>query len=247
MSQNNKIIFPFGRGIKKWTISRPSATDTIAEKPPARDRAGSVDLVFVIDTTGSMSDKIDGLLKTCAQFVDEFDSLSLDHRIAIVAFGDLTVPGDNIVATEFTPKVEVIKKSLRNIPRYSGGGNEGESSLEALQKTLRLTFRPDAVKVLLLITDEPAHQRQLRAADMIKELLKREFMAFVISPPHSYFKEMARQTGGKWYRVAANTKLTDLLNMFRKIAANVSRVVSDVYQIGDGSVSKYLQLKPPEK
>ncbi len=240
-------MFPFGRRIKKWTISLPRETDRIAEKPPAAERLGSVDLVFVIDTTGSMSDKIDGLLRTCAQFVDEFDSLNLDHRVAIVAFGDLTVPGDNIAATEFTQKVEVTKTSLRNIPRYGGGGNEGESSLEALQKTLRLSFRPDAVKVILLITDEPAHQRQLRAADMIKELVKREFMTFVISPPHSYFKDMARLTGGKWYRVAANTKLTDLLNMFRTIAANVSRTVSDVYQIGDGSVSKYLQLKPPEK
>jgi hypothetical protein len=33
--------------------------------------------------------------------------------------------------------------------------------------------------------------------------------------------------------------------MFQKLAARISSVVSDVYRIGSGSVSKYLQLKPP--
>ena len=53
-----------------------------------------VDLVFVIDTTGSMSDKIESLLATCSRFVEDFNALRLNHRIAIVSFGDLRVPGD---------------------------------------------------------------------------------------------------------------------------------------------------------
>jgi hypothetical protein len=206
-----------------------------------------VDLVFVIDTTGSMSDKIEGLLETCSRFADDFNALHLNHRIAIVSFGDLRVPGDKIQNTAFTSQVEVTKKSLRNIPRNSGGGNEGESSLEALARALALPFRPDAVKTIVLITDEPADQHHLRAGDLIGRLTEREMLVFVASPPHDYFKQMAQRNGGKWYKISAQTRFNDLLNLFRDLARKVSQVVFDVYQVGDGSVASYLRLKPPEK
>ena len=163
-----------------------------------------------------MSDKIDGLLQTCAKFVDEFAALHLQHRIAIVAFGDLRVRGDKIVRTDFTSNVEVTKKSLKNIPRYSGGGNNGKSSLEAIEKALDLPFDEDAVKVLILITDEPAHQKHLRADEMTGRLAEREFLVFVVSPPLDYFKAMAKRNGGKWYKVSAKTDFTDLFRCFAR-------------------------------
>ena len=215
---------------------------------PAGEATGrGVDLVFVIDTTGSMSDKIESLLATCSRFVESFDALQLNHRIAIVAFGDLTVRGDKIQNTAFTSNVAATQKSLRRIPRYSGGGNEGESSLEAIERALSLPFRPDAVKTLVLITDEPAHQQRLRASDIIGRLVERECLVFVASPPIGYFKQMAQRNGGQWYQVAADTHFNDLLNLFKDLARKVSQVVFDVYQIGDGSVADYLRLKPPEK
>jgi uncharacterized protein (DUF58 family) len=231
--------------------SLPGGTQRILDEPRAvtepsgpSDGRG-VDLVFVIDTTGSMSNKIESLLSTCAQFVEEFTALRLNQRIAIVSFGDLTVRGDKIQNTAFTTRVEVTQKSLKNIPRNSGGGNRGESSLEAMERALTLPFRPDAVKTIVLITDEPALQHKLHADDVIGQLVEREFLVFVASPPQGYFKDMARLTGGKWYQIAANTRFDDLLNMFRDLARKVSQVVFDVYQIGEGSVADYLRLKPP--
>lgn len=223
------------------TIALPGATSDAG-----RGGARKVDLVFTIDTTGSMSDKIDGLLQTCARFVDEFAALQVQHRIAIVAFGDLKVRGDKIVRTDFTSKVEVTKKSLSNIPRYNGGGNRGESSLEAIDKALELPFDPGAVKVLILITDEPAHQNKLKAADVTGMLAEREFLTFVVSPPYSYFQDMAKRTGGKWYKVSAKTDFTDLLAMFREMATTVSQTVSDVHELAEGSVAKYRLLPPKD-
>jgi Mg-chelatase subunit ChlD len=206
-----------------------------------------VDLVFVIDTTGSMSDKIESLLATCSRFVEDFNALHLNHRIAIVSFGDLRVRGDRIQNTAFTANVEITKKSLRNIPRNSGGGNEGESSLEALERALSLPFRSDAVKAIVLITDEPADQHRLNADDMIGRLAERELLVFVASPPYKYFQRMALRNGGQWYRISAHTNFNDLLKMFRDLAQKVSQVVNDVYQISDGNVADYLRLKPPER
>jgi len=216
-----------------------------APKPVEGASGGKLDLVFVIDTTGSMSDKIDSLLETCQRFVDELAGLSLSHRIAVVAFGDLTVPGDDITTFGFTSRVEEVKRTLGNIPRYGGGGNEGESSFEALEKAIALPFRPNAVKAIVLITDEPALRHNIATEDLLGRLRSQEILAFVVSPPEEYYQQIARQTGGVWYQVSASTDFTDLIAMFQKLAARISSVVSDVYRIGSGSVSKYLQLKPP--
>src|SRR2546423_5918606 len=136
----------------------------------ARARA---DLVFVIDTTGSMNDKIDGLIESCETFVDRLAKKHIDWAAAVVGFGDLTVEGDRIVATQFSSSADRVKTLLRGIPRYSGGGNEGESSLEALQAALSQPgYRPGAMKVLVLITDEPALQRQLRPTTVSGKILE---------------------------------------------------------------------------
>lgn len=243
MSDKKGITIPVGND-KDEAISRPRVIE-IPIPSAERDQRSEVDLVLVIDTTGSMSNKIKGLLATCARFVDEFASLNLDSRVAIIAFGDLKVPGDKIVKTAFTSKVEVIKKSLRNIPRFGGGGNEGESSLEALEKTLTLPFRPNVLKVIVLITDEPAHQTKIRANDMINRLMQKECLVFVVSPPLSYFKEMAEKNGGQWYQVAKDTDFTDLLEIFKQVAKEVSEVASDVHKLAGGSVAEYLRLRSP--
>jgi len=217
------------------------------QEPIGATTGRGVDLVFVIDTTGSMSDKIEGLLTTCVKFVEDFNALRLNHRIAIVSFGDLRVRGDKIQNTAFTSSIEATQKSLRNIPRNSGGGNEGESSLEALERALSLPFRQDAVKVIVLITDEPADQQHLLAQDVIGRLVERQCLVFVASSPQGYYKQMAALSGGKWYKVSAHTNFNDLLSLFKDLARKVSQAVSDVYQIGDGSVASYLKLKPPGK
>lgn len=248
-----------GKTSKKFfqqlTARAPADSKDLARLPRPSDeellpalRGKRVDLVFVMDTTGSMSDKIKGLLQTSQKFVERFARLEMDSRIAIVAFGDLSVRGDKIVATGFTSNLQTTKNSLQKIPRFSGGANRGESSLEAMEKAMALDFRAGVVKVLLLITDEPARQnRNLNAADVINNLVAGEFITFVVGTKDKYYKNMARATGGKWYPVSAHTDFTDLLEMFGDIADRVTDTVADVYRLGDGSVADYLQLNPPKE
>ena len=182
-------------GIEIRRQGRPVASTTFGSG------SARADIVFVIDTTGSMNDKIDGLLNTCQRFVDEIAERNIDWRIAVVGFGDLTVEGDKIVATSFGRNVEVIKKSLREIPRYAGGGNEGESSLEALQKAMGLAgYRQSAINVFILVTDEPALHQGLTPSGITRQLMERGVLTFVISQAQEYFKAMASETGGEWFQ-----------------------------------------------
>jgi Mg-chelatase subunit ChlD len=244
---NKGLVISVGKGDKRQVIQQPGLTIKVQGRAVSTSAGRGIDIVFVIDTTGSMSDKIEGLLATCSRFVDELAKLALSHRIAVVAFGDLTVPGDDITVFEFTDDVQRVKETLSAVPRYGGGGNSGESSLEALDKALALHFRPNVVKALILITDEPALQHEVNAVDLTRRLAQKEMLTFVVSPPEHYYQEMARRTGGVWYQVSANADFTGLIEVFRKLAAKLSSVVADVYRLGNGSVAKYLQIKAPSK
>ena len=200
----------------------------------------SCDIVFVTDTTGSMSDKIDGLMATSQKFVDKIASRNVDWRIAVVAFGDLTVAGDTIQATGFSNKLEAVKHELANVPRNDGGGNNGESSFEALDKALALSFRQNAIKVFVLMTDEPALTRSFSPDQITKRLKQAGVLTFVISDPIDYFKRMASETGGKWFKISSET---DFLSILDELFKTVTETVVEVQTLGGGNVQDYLQLK----
>jgi hypothetical protein len=206
------------------------------------------DLVFVIDTTGSMNDKIDALIESCESFVDRLATRHIDWAAAIVGFGDLTVEGDRIVATSFSSSADRVKTLLRGLPRYSGGGNEGESSLEALQAALEQPgFRSDAMKVLILITDEPALQRKLRPAAMTGRLREAGAISFVLSPNLKYFRSMASDTGGQWWNVDSGGDFSQILATFDRIATKVASTVAAVHKLAGGNVQEYLSLPPSRR
>lgn len=227
-------------------LDKPTAggigVETKDGKVAFKQGVARVDIVGVYDTTGSMQDKIAGLVATSQKFVDKLGKSNIDWQMAIVGFGDLTVPGDSIVATSFSRKAEVVKQSLQNIPHYSGGGNEGESSLEALQKALGLSgFRPGAIKVFILMTDEPAlNSRELNPNIMIDRLRKKGVLTFVISTPIDYWQKMAKTTGGEWFPISAST---DFLSILDKLMSKVTETVIEVQKLAGGNVEQYLQLK----
>src|SRR5260370_29184089 len=88
-------------------VPTPSRSDTgiasaakVVRMEIGRDSAKArADLVFVIDTTGSMNDKIDGLIESCESFVDKLAAKRVDWAAAGVVFGDLTVAGAKIFCT----------------------------------------------------------------------------------------------------------------------------------------------------
>ncbi len=245
---HRKPVITTGRGVSISTVAQQPKITTGTGKIVNKGKL--VDIVFVFDTTGSMENEIAGLLRTCTQFVDETLKLELDAQFALISFGDISVHGggDRIeVVVSPTANVEKMKQGLSHIPRNNGFGNEGESCLQAIQQAFELNYRDNAVKVMVLITDEPAHQDQISVNQIINELVKREYLAFVIAIDQPYYREMAKRNGGIWKEVGPSTSLDEILVLFREIAKKVSQVVNEVHEVAKGSVSRYLQLKPPSK
>lgn len=209
-----------------------------------------VDITFVVDTTQSMDDKIEALLQTTSNFVSDFSQLELNAQFCIIAFGDIKVVGggDTIqVVTPLTSDIEAVRRSLRKMPRNRGFGNDGESSMEALELALKQPYRSSAVKVIVLVTDDYAHQDRITAAQMTAQLKQSEFLVFVLAVNTRYYRDMATQNGGTWTEISEDSSLSDLLDMFRDMASIISKTTKEVHVLGTGSVKKYLALNPPKQ
>ena len=248
VSQRKRTIITTGKGKDKTVVA-------VGPKISTRGRGrvvgfgNQVDTVFVFDTTGSMNDKIEALLLTCRQFVDEAESLSLDPHFALISFGDISVigGGDTIeLVVPLTGDIEKVKYGLSNIPRNCGFGNSGETPLEAIHKAFKISHRERAVKVMVLITDEPALQHDISVEKVIQELGEREYLVFVVAIDEPYYKEMALKNGGIWKEIGVHTDLSDILEAFKEMAKKVSEVAQEVHLLGEGSVKRYLELKAPK-
>lgn len=199
------------------------------------------DVVFVIDTTGSMSNKIDGLLSSCTTFAERLAAKDIDWRAAVVAFGDLRVPADRIVATGYTTRIETVRSSLSRVPRFSGCGNRGESSLEALDRALGLGAREGAIRVVILITDEAPHQHgEMRAPAMAERLRRERVVTFAVAPDLRAFRGIAARTGGAWFPITSETDLSSILSMFDRVLTEVAATVSAISLEAGGDVERYL-------
>ena len=162
----------------------PSADLTLPPEPslpPARQKTkGVVDLVFLIDVSGSMTTCIDALRRNIEVFVDSLKQGDAnnstpvrDWRGRVVGYRDIEAARSEnqpwIIENPFVRDSEALKAQLAGL-QASGGGDEPESLLDALFKVASLEaspkgsqtedpvkwrYRSDAARVVIVFTDAP--------------------------------------------------------------------------------------------
>jgi hypothetical protein len=126
--------------------------------PP--DQIAKVDVVFVLDVTGSMGPFVAGVKDGIKEFAGELEFSQIDARLALLAFGDRPLGEEPDIPKfgpdngPFTDDIDAFKAAVSKI-KMKGGGDEPESSLDGLAEAAGFKFRRDATRVLLLITDAP--------------------------------------------------------------------------------------------
>jgi Ca-activated chloride channel family protein len=119
-----------------------------------------VDVLFVLDVTGSMQPEIDGICAGIADFAAELSKRDLDARIGLIAYRDRFIKEESRVLQfqegPFTKDHIRFGQEVGRL-RASGGGDPPESTLDALMLAARQPFNDKASKVVLLITDAPPH------------------------------------------------------------------------------------------
>ena len=184
------------------------------------------DLVFAIDITGSMQPQIDGVVNNLLTFVSNLENRGIDYRLGLILFTD------NIeMVYQPTTDVDVFLSWLKTV-KAAGGGDVKENALEALiavQK--RITFRPEANRVAILITDAPYHQKGERGdgstmqttASVVDSMNKSDIRVFTITPPrYKEYQYISSQTRGTNYDIAYN---------FSAVLENFTRQITNLFQI----------------
>ena len=125
----------------------------------------TLDLAFVIDTTGSMGDELRYLKTELDWVIREVQSQhpALDIRLAITAYKDR---GDEYLTRKFNFSSDTgsVLDDLASLSA-SGGGDYPEAMAEALQDTVELGWSDnDAVKVAFVLADAPPQVRQETSA-----------------------------------------------------------------------------------
>ncbi|MFP6751437.1 MAG: vWA domain-containing protein [Pirellulaceae bacterium] len=123
--------------------------------PPPKQQ---VDVLFVLDVTGSMGDEIQGVQKGIQDFVTTFKSRDLDSAVAIIAFRDKTfgeMPETPVFGGKVFTNDAIAFGTVVGQMMPTGGRDEPESSLDALALAAQQPFREDAIKIILLISDAP--------------------------------------------------------------------------------------------
>lgn len=120
-------------------------------------RVDKLDLMFVIDTTGSMGDEIRYLQSELRTIINNVTAKhrGVDIRLGFVFYRD---EGDDYVtysvdfASDIGRQQGVLAKQSAN-----GGGDYPEAMDQALIRAVNHQWRPDAVKSLFLVADAPPH------------------------------------------------------------------------------------------
>ncbi|MBP1464445.1 VWA domain-containing protein [Candidatus Chloroploca sp. M-50] len=118
------------------------------------------DVMFVLDCTGSMAGEIRAIRDAIIAFANTIESDGVRVRVGLIEFRDRLIHEEARVLTfsgqPFTSDPGEFRKQVSKLSA-SGGGDEPESSLDALILASRQPFGADNTKVIVLVTDAPPH------------------------------------------------------------------------------------------
>jgi len=154
--------------------------------------AGSLDLIFVIDQTSSMSSVFAQVQKTAKQIMASIAGAYPDYRVAIVAYRDW---GDTEMFKDFpfTTSVGEFQAAIDSL-KAQGGGDTPEAVLEALLRALRMPWRDGVNKQIILMGDAPPHSPVPQGPDAGKTAADVAKLAFEVDP--AVINTIATSVGG---------------------------------------------------
>lgn len=188
------------------------------------------DVVFLIDSTGSMSDEIESVRNGIEEFVNELLDNDVDLRVGIVEYRDITCDGNDstvIHTVNYSPwhnNIEDIKNTLNDI-EADGGGDVPETLIDAMGYLTNgdMKFRSDAYKFAFVLTDatykETNRHGYVGMNQMLEELQKYSISASVVTYSSYYDNSYeAGDEGDDYYDDLVKARMSILEESFENSA-----------------------------
>jgi hypothetical protein len=181
---------------------------------PEGKPAPPVDMVFVVDTSGSMHSSLSDMTQAARTVAHEIATAypSGHIRFALTQFHD-----SSEIKAGWTPDSNTLYAGLNRLDKRSG--NSGTADAFPPIRQLLSQARPNATKVVVFYTDGHIGVDDA-IANMAETLRKQGVHIFSISPP-GYDTEAMYLITGDWDRVLEPINLQDLVNKFRFVADTV--------------------------
>jgi len=201
-----------------WEISQKTVT--------LKDRG--LDLVLVLDITGSMLDEYKKIKIDLLEFSRNIKIERPEFRIGIITFADLVE--DITIYTLSNDFNGTISKIDRFNPQ--SGGDYKENPYDALIKARDMDFNPSSQKVIILITDAPPHIKgdkankgfdftSYKTDDIARIFDTSPYLLYIAS--HERFEEYQTIVGtdkNKFYNLDKYDNLSDIFNSLEKSLKN---------------------------
>ena len=210
--------------------------------------SSDIDIVFNIDTTGSMGLKISSIKAHISMIVDDVKKQTNSARFAITSYRDdparTNYPNDyrSRVDQEFTSDAAALKKSLENISA-DGGGDTPETMYSGIKSALELPWRPGVKKIVLTVTDAPALSPEPGTNLTEKEI---NTFAFAVDPAQLYvladeylehdetIKPLVEKSGGAFINADDDNVNIAVTNAIQTAAAKPNAWINGPYVVKVG-------------
>jgi hypothetical protein len=218
---NLRVLIDKGNSTAEGTLAR-GKDDTqsfVLRDAEALPQTPRLDVLFLLDATGSMGDEIAQIQQTIASIAERIDQIEPrpELRFGLVSYRDR---GDDYVTRvdDFTADVGTFQQRLL-ATRADGGGDEPESLNEGLHAAVqRVGWADDAVRLIFLVADAPPHLDYAQDYDYVKEA------------------RVAVEKGVKVYPIAASNSDDQAEYVFRQLAQQtLGRFIFLTYQQGQNS------------
>ncbi|HEX4945039.1 MAG TPA: vWA domain-containing protein [Blastocatellia bacterium] len=185
-----------------------------AQKPVPADERKTLELVFAIDTTGSMGGLIEGAKQRVWGIVNEVMQIeSKPHvRVGLVAYRDR---GDQYV-TQITPLTDDLDAVYTKLMDFQAGGggdtpeNVRRALADAVQKSGWSQSSSEVAKILFLVGDAPPHedyQDEPDTATTVEQAVRQNMIVNTIQcgnieGTRAVWQSIALRGEGKYFAIA---------------------------------------------
>ena len=234
---SNVVVDTFGTGIQSLTQSNFTVfedgveqTDNFEVTPP--DEGGGtrqVDIVFLMDNSGSMDDEQNAVQNNMIAFVDSLDASGANFALGLTRFGADENGGEPIIEDNgsLTTDPSYFKNDVWSRNVVDGRFEPGWDALH--ESATDFSFRPGAQRVFILITDESVtgdgNQGTYTKSETEQTLLDRSITNYALidstdQNSRQDYGDLAEATGGSYF---------DITNPFESILDDIGADVADSY------------------
>ena len=168
-----------------------SALTGIARAASGGSAGRTVDIVFLLDLSGSMENNLRAVGESLSTMMSELQSRDADATFGVVKF-------KSVLFLVFPQSADVTQYE-RLLANLRVGGDE--LALDALSRAVeKVEFRPDAQRRFVLVTDEPL-KGDPPLARVLPRLIAANIIVDVIGLDVRDHRMLARATGGTWHRI----------------------------------------------